>query len=225
MKSSTGLSCVLFIAACAAGDGAPLDPQPSSSDPASLAGPDRTAQAAAGELAIPAPTLTLGGSSTANVTTSLAGSGLQIDGGKEAASYALASYILDTGAMRATADFSVNPAPGASFTYALRGTGGGYSSRYLRLQRVPGADMLQAVSANGAVTCGPLPSGQATAVTMSFDGAARTFDVLIAGEPSACTDLPTKTSGPVTGFRVMDEPLEGYGGHVEITNLALSASP
>jgi hypothetical protein len=157
--------------------------------------------------------------------TSLAGAGLQIDGGSEPASYALASYAIQTGAMRTTAEFTVNPAPGASFTYALRGTGGGYSSRLLRLQRVPGSDALQAISTNGAVTCGLLASNQPTPVTLSFDGTARTFDVLIAGAPSPCTGLPTKVSGPVTGFRVTDEAVEGYGGHVELTNLALSAAP
>ncbi|HET7506657.1 MAG TPA: hypothetical protein VFK02_36805 [Kofleriaceae bacterium] len=238
MKYSHGLSCVLFIAACATSNDDTdniMDLQPSNPDPADLqtsnpepttvAGSGQTNQAASGELAIPEPTLTTGGSSTATVTTSLAGAGLRIDGGMEAASYALASYIINTGAMRATAKLTVNPARGASFTYALRGTGGGYSSRYLRIQRVPGSDALQGVSTNGSVTCGALPSGQPTPVTLSFDGATQTFDVLIAGAATPCTHLPTRMAGPVTGFKMVDEAIDGYGGHVEFTNLALSASP
>jgi hypothetical protein len=225
MKYSYGLSCVLFVAACGTSDDGATDLQTSNPEPASVADPGHGDPAASGESPIPTPSLTTGGSSTVTATTSLAGAGLQIDGGPEPASYALATYIVETGAMRATAEFTVNPAPGASFTYALRGTGGGYSSRYLRVQRVPGSDALQAVSANGAVVCGPLASGQPTLVTLSFDGAARTLDVLIAGAASACTGLPTKTSGPVTGFRVTDEAIEGYGGHVELTGLALLGSP
>jgi len=62
-------------------------------------------------------------------------------------------------------------------------------------------------------------------VTLSFDGAARTFDVLLAGEATPCTDLPTKAAGPVTGFRVTDETIAGYGGHVALTDFALFAAP
>jgi hypothetical protein len=225
MKYLHGLSCVWFVAACATSDDPATDLQLTNPEPANVADLGQTDPAASDELSIPAPTLTTGGSSTATVTTSLAGAGLQIDGGLEPASYALATYMIDTGAMNVTAEFTVNPAPGASFTYALRGTGGGYSSRYLRLQRVPESDALQAVSVTGAVTCGPLASSRPTSVTLSFDGAARTFDVLIAGAPSACTNLSTRASGPVTGFRVTDETIAGYGGHVEFTSLALVRSP
>ena len=197
-----------------------------SSEPVDVADGGQADQpASSGEIELPGPSLFTGGSSTATVTTSLAGSGLQIEGGLEPASYVLASYLIGTGPMRATAEFTVNPGPGASFTYQLRGTGGGYSSRLLRLERVPGSDDLQAWSTNGPVRCGPLASGQATPVTLSFDGAARTFDVLIAGAPTACTDLTTKVSGPVTGFRVTDESIEGYGGHVEFAGFALVAAP
>ncbi|MEO7732933.1 MAG: hypothetical protein ABIY55_18355, partial [Kofleriaceae bacterium] len=130
-----------------------------------------------------------------------------------------------TGAMRSTAEFTVNPAAGASFTYALTGTGGGYSSRNIRLERVPGSDHLQAVSTAGAVDCGRLPSGQPTLVTLSFDGAAHTFDVLLAGAQTACTDLTTRVSGPAVGFRVSDETIVGYGGRVDFTNLTLFGAP
>jgi len=228
MKYSYNLAFVCFVAACATSEGATeegagdVDTQNAEPNAADVG---QTDQAASGEFSIPEPYVTTGGSSTASVMTSLAGAGLQLDGGFEPASYVVASYPVITGAMRVTADFTVNAAPGASFTYLLRGTGGGYSSRYVRVQRVPGSDALQAVGTNGAVACGTLVSGQPTPVTLVFDGAARTLDVRIAGAPSACTGVPTRTSGPVTGLRVNDETLQGYGGHVELTNLSLSPSP
>ncbi len=67
-------------------------------------------------------------------------------------------------------------------------------------------------------------TGQPTAVSLSFDGATQTFDVLLAGAPTACTHLPTKAQGPVAGFRVTDETIEGYGRHVDFTSFTL-ASP
>jgi hypothetical protein len=233
MKYSYSLAFVCFVAACATSEGATEEgagdvdtpnaaPNAGSTNAADVG---QTDQAASGEFSIPEPYVTTGGSSTASVMTSLAGAGLQLDGGFEPASYVVASYPVITGAMRVTAEFTVNAAPGASFTYLLRGTGGGYSSRYVRVQRVPGSDALQAVGTNGAVACGALVSGQPTPVTLVFDGAARTLDVRIAGAATPCTGVPTRTAGPVTGLRVNDETLEGYGGHVELTNLSLSPSP
>ena len=69
--------------------------------------------------------------------------------------------------------------------------------------------------------CGALPSGQATPVTLSWDSSAATFDVLIAGAPSACMNVPTRMEGPVRGFRVVDQAFVGYGGQVDFTGLAL----
>jgi hypothetical protein len=233
MKHLMGLSCALFVAACGVSEDGATEPETSNPDVMALANPGPAEQVpevadpgAADQAApragtLPAPTLTTNGSSTATVTTSLAGSGLRIDGGTAAAAYAMATYPIATGAMRATASFTVNPAAGAAFVYTLRGTGSGYSSQQLRIQRVPGSDALQAAAANGIVTCGTLPSGQPTPVTLAFDGTTKTFDVRIAGAASACTHLPTQVGGPVMGFRVMDAANEGYGGRVELTNLAL----
>jgi hypothetical protein len=232
MKYLHGLSCALFVVACGTSDGADGEMDPETSDPqaaetGNATNPEDQPSSAdiSADTSIPAPSLTLGGSSTATVTTSRSGAGLVLDGGTESASYAIAFYSIAPGGMGATGEVTVNAAPGASFTYALRGTGGGYSSRYLRVQRVPGSDALQAWAASGPILCGQLVSGRPTLVTVSFDGVARTFDVLIAGEPTACTDLPAKTSGPITGFRVTDEGVAGYGGHVELTGFALIGSP
>lgn len=190
-------------------------------DPGQANGSGQTGQADSIQAALPPPSIVTAGSSKVTATTSSAGPGLMIVGGTDLASYARGSYWIATGALSATAEFTVNPAPGASFFYELMGSGTGYTTRQLRLQRVPGSDALQAVAATGTITCGSLASGQPTEVTLAFDGVARTFDVLIAGAPSACTDLPASLQGPITGFRMMDPGNLGYGGQVEFTNLAL----
>src|SRR6185436_1514965 len=196
---------------------APTEAPPSNPTPAA----DPTAPVGSRQAALPQPTITLGGSSTATATPSLDSATVVIDGGIEPAAYALVSYRIATGAMNATAEFTVNPAPNAAFSYLLTGSGGGYTSRHLKLKRDPGSDALQANTTSGYVTCGALPSGQPTTVTLAFDGTARTFDVLIAGAATPCTGLSTKASGPVVGFRMVDESVQGYGGHVEFSNLAL----
>jgi len=190
--------------------------------PAPTSAPTDPGQAGPGaprQATLPQPSITTGGSTT--VSAAAGGASAQILGGTETAAYALVSYRVATGAMSATTEFTVNPAPGAAFEYHLIGTGSGYVSRYLRLIHGPGSSTLQAASASGVVDCGPLPSGQPTTVTLAFDGTAKTFDVLIAGARSACTDLPSKTSGPVNGVRLSDSTVQGYGGRVDFSNLVL----
>jgi hypothetical protein len=183
------------------------------------ADPDQPSQGAPRQATLPQPSITTGGSTT--VSAAAGGVSARINGGTEAAAYALVSYRVATGAMSATTEFTVNPAPGAAFEYHLIGTGSGYVSRYLRLVLEPGSSTLQAASAAGVVDCGPLPSGQATTVTLAFDGSTKTFDVLIGGARSACTDLPSKTAGPVNGVRLSDSTVQGYGGQVEFSNIVL----
>jgi hypothetical protein len=199
----------------------PASDQPT--DPVEAPGAVQPDQGAPRQAALPAPWVATGGATTATVTASRDSAIVQIDGGAEAAAYGLVSYRIVTGAMSATAEFTVNPAPGASFEYMLAGTGSGYSSRYLLLERLPGSDVLQAATTTGSgrVACGTVASGQPTTVTLAFDGATKTFDVLIAGAATACTHLPTKAAGPVNGFRLSDSPAEGRGGHVEFSDLTL----
>lgn len=195
---------------------AALDPAP---DPA--AAPATAAQGSPSQVGLPAPSIVTSGSSTVTANPGLAGSGVSIDGGMDLASYAWASYWVNTGLMSATAELTVNAAAGASFSFELVGSGVIYATKKLRLQRIPGSDALQALSTSGLVTCGSLASGQATEVTLSFDATGHTFDVLIGGAPSACTDLPTRLQGPIEGFRLIDAGNQDYGGRVDFTNLAL----
>jgi hypothetical protein len=231
MKYLAGLSCAFVVAACGTSDSGAMEPEMANAGAADHPAPgqaadpvqasDQAGQGASRRATLPQPSIDTGGSTTATVAPSPDGPRVRIDGGTAPAAYALVTYMIATGAMSATAEFTVNPAPGASFEYMMVGTGSGYSSRHLRLQRVPGSNTLQAVSTSGAVACGTLASGQPTTVTLAFDGTAKTFDVLIAGARSACTELSTKVAGPVNGFLLTDATLEGYGGHVEFSDLTL----
>ncbi|HSS02265.1 MAG TPA: hypothetical protein VLM79_34640 [Kofleriaceae bacterium] len=198
----------------------PEQADPAEAPPESApADPGQPSQGAPRQATLPQPSITTGGSTT--VSASVSGASAQINGGTEAAAYALVSYRVATGAMSATTEFTVNPAPGAAFEYHLIGTGSGYASRYLRLIHEPGSSTLQAASTSGVVDCGPLPSGQPTTVTLAFDGSAKTFDVLIGGARTACTDLSTKTAGPVNGVRLSDSTVQGYGGQVNFSDIVL----
>jgi hypothetical protein len=244
MKYLSSLSFV-FAVACASSDAGATDPDLTDPDvadetpdavtdaveaaadsidaaePAPAAAPAPAGPVGSRQAALPQPTITAGGSSTATAATSLAGASVAIDGGTEPAAYALVSYRVPTGTMNATAEFTVNPAPDAAFSYLLTGSGGGYASRHIKLKREPGSDALQAATTSGYVTCGTLASGQPTTITLAFDGTAKTFDVLIAGAATPCTNLSTRASGPVAGFRMVDEASAGFGGHVEFSNLVL----
>jgi hypothetical protein len=203
----------------ASSDNAAVDPSTTTAKigdaDASLAGP---AQPPA---ALSAPAITSAGSSSATVTTSPGNVGLQLHGGTELGSYAIAVYAVGPGLNSATATFTVNPTADVSFVYTLLGSGTRYSTQQLRLQRIPNSNVLQAAASSGSVACGTLASDRPTAVTLAFDGATKTFDVLLAGEASACMHLPTTVVAPITGFDMMDASNEGWGGQVDFTNLAL----
>ena len=149
------------------------------------------------------------------------GPSLHMNAGADGWSQGSATWWATSSASTVTTELTVNPAPDAAFQYLLLGTSKVYFGKQLRLQRVPGSDALQALSGNTVIDCGPLPSGQATPVTLSWDSAAATFDVLIAGAASACMNVPTPLQGPVRGFRVIDQSFVGYGGVVDFTDLAL----
>lgn len=200
------------------------DPAPEASNPEAQepTDPGQTGQTESARGALPEASVVQAGRTRVTVTPSFAGSTVTIDGGTDLASYAHVAFYADVTAPSLTGEVTVNPAPGASFVYELFGRSNGtWSSRTLVVKRIPGPEVLQAISASGAVNCGPLPSGQPTQVTLSFDAVAHTFDVLIAGAPSACTDLPTKFGGLDVGLRVEDYGNQGYGGHVEFSNFAL----
>jgi hypothetical protein len=150
-----------------------------------------------------------------------AGPALRIDGGTAPGSFAVATYRMsDTGAT--TAEFTVAPAAGASFAYSVTGHGATYSRKQLRFERLPGAAQLQVNAATGTVQCGEVASSAPTAVTVVINPTPPvTFDVLMNGEATACTDVPTSLQLPLVGFSMMDASNEGYGGVVEFTGLTM----
>lgn len=141
------------------------------------------------------PDITATGSTTFRIQTSSAGTELLMNGGLDLASWGEADYWVSNNASPLTAELTVNPAPNAAFQDSVLAPGNSYYTRELRLQRAFGSDALQAVTSSGPIDCSALPSNQATPVTLSVDRAAATFDVLIGGAASACTDLPTLIRG------------------------------
>lgn len=191
-----------------------LDPQ----DPAQAGDsqPTGEAQAVSGT-----PDITTTGSTTFRVQISPAGTELLMNGGIDLASWGQASYWVSNNASSLTAELTVNPAPSAAFQYSVLASGRSYQTKELRLQRAFGSDALQAITSSGPVDCGALPSNQATPVTLSIDRTAATFDVLIGGASSACTDLPTRIEGRIQGFRVIDSGSQNFGGRITFTALSL----
>jgi hypothetical protein len=168
------------------------------------------------------PTIYHAGTSSVTMINSLAGApAMRIDGGAQLGSFAVASYAY--GASGATtAEFTVAPAAGASFAYGVVGNGATYAKRQLRLERIPGSTQLQVNAATGAALCGTLPSNTPTAVTVVIDPTPpATFDVLMDGASTECTNLPTTLQLPLTGFNMMDASNEGYGGLVTFTGLTM----
>jgi hypothetical protein len=239
MKYYLGLSYVFFATACAAGDGMATDPQSANPDPTQDLGqaedPGQTQDPAAEATqsaespppqaqaqGMSAPAISCGGATTMTASSSLTGApALDMNAGADNGSLGSATFYATSSASTITTEVTVNPAPNAAFQYLLLGSGKSYATKQLRLQRVPGSDALQALAGNTAVDCGALPSGQATPVTLTWDASAATFDVLIAGAPSACMNVPTRLEGPVRGVRVVDQAFVGYGGQVDFTDLAL----
>jgi len=234
MKYILGLSYVFFATACATNDGRTADPEsstdpaqdpdqvrdPDPKDPAESIQPPQTAEEV--QAAMAAPDITTTGSTTFTVMTSLAGGpGLLMNGGTDLASWGTATWFVGSSAATVTAELTVNPAPNASFQYYLLGSGNSYATSKLRIQRVFGSDALQALATTGTFDCGALPSNQPTPVTLSFDRAAATFDVLIDGAPSACMDLPTRLQGPIKASRVTDAGYLDQGGRIEFTDVSL----
>jgi hypothetical protein len=175
--------------------------------------------ATAGELT--GPTITKAGSSSATVlSTAQGGPGVAIAGGSDEGSYLLAMYGAPGAPPDAVAEATVAPAAGAAFVFMMIGTGSSYSKRQLRLERLPGSNELEAESASGTVACGVLDD-RPTALTLQFHAAAQTFDVLLDGANTQCTNLPTLMQAPVAELELMDASNAGYGGRVEFSDLAV----
>src|SRR5262245_641946 len=115
MKYLSSLSFVFSVASCAASDPGAMDPDLTGPDvadeapgaatdaveaaadsidaaPAPAAAPAPSGPVGSRQAALPQPSITVGGSSTASAPSSLAGGSVVIDGGTEPAAYALVTY-------------------------------------------------------------------------------------------------------------------------------------
>lgn len=165
------------------------------------------------------PAIQKGGTSIATPSTLGNGAGLQMSGGTEAGAYLIARYDALPRSGEVTATFTVTPQAGATFAYDLRGSG---PRPLIRLERVPGSDQLLATTPGGEVACGVVGSGGSTTVSLVVHPSIpATFDVLLEGEATQCTRVPTQIQPPFTGFMIEDPGNEGYGGQVQFSAMTL----
>ena len=174
------------------------------------------------EQALSNPWIWSTGKSSAQVISSLSGSGLRLNGSSVGGDYAIANYYIEMGSGPVTGDFTVTPASGSSFVYQLVGSGTRYSTRNVVVKRTPESAGLVAVTSSGSyVMCGTLAANSPTAVSVIFDTVARSFDVLLDGTTTPCTDVPSNVQPPFKGFTIMDPSNDGFGGVVTFTDLAI----
>jgi hypothetical protein len=91
------------------------------------------------------------------------------------------------------------------------------------LQQAPGTTTLVASTVlSGNTSCGTLPPGVWSTVTLVVNSVSRTFDVLIDGAPTACTGVAGGIQPPFTGISVMDASNDGWGGIVGFDNIDIT---
>jgi hypothetical protein len=123
------------------------------------------------------------------------------------------------------ASTDINPESGASFVWSLHGQGSGPYARRIRLERAPGSTTLVASSLpTGTVDCGSLDSDTWSniALVVRAEQTPHTFDLLINGQPTACTGLEVVTDPPFTSVQLMDASNLNWGGNVRLDNVAVS---
>ena len=151
---------------------------------------------------------------------------LQLDADPSEGVYLTASDPFSASRRRIEARVDIRSDAGAGFIWALTGAGDTLGSRRIRLQLPPGSDMLDAqTSPSGDTACGHLPVGKWSRVTLSVDArfATHTFDVLIDGQPTACTGIATGLGPPFDGVTVMDASNAGWGGRTQFDNILVKA--
>jgi hypothetical protein len=136
--------------------------------------------------------------------------------------YLIASLGFSSSATEITTSVDIKPASGATFIWTLTGAGSSIGRRRIRLQRPPGTDVVQVQTVPaGTVSCGPVRSGVWSTVKLVVRAQTwpHTADVLINGEPTACTGLSVGLSPPFTSVQVMDAGNDGWAGNVDFDNI------
>jgi len=124
------------------------------------------------------------------------------------------------------ASVDIKPSGNAAFVWSVNGTGVSTYKRRIRLQRWVGSNRLIAsASPSGDTDCGSMPADAWTKLTMVVHTATTpsTFDVLINGNPTACTNLQAYVTKPFNMVQIMDSSSLNWGGNVRFDNIVVSA--
>lgn len=166
--------------------------------------------------------VTKSGTSRAEVVSTTAGKQLLFHGGTADGDYMLVRRDFASAAREIVVSADMNPAANGSFVWELHGAGSSIGARYIRLQRFVGSTMLISYTVpGGSRNCAPLPSGVWSRVTLKVHATTypHTFDVLINGNPTACTGLSTGLSPTFTYVSIKDINAVGYGGDIRFDNI------
>jgi hypothetical protein len=124
-----------------------------------------------------------------------------------------------------SATVDIKPDSGAGFVWTVFGTGVSNYKRRIRLERFPGTNTLTAsASPSGDVDCGPLPSNQWSRVTLVIRTGTTpsSYDVLINGNRTSCTNLRAYVTKPFNMVEIMDSANDRWGGTVRFDNISLA---
>jgi hypothetical protein len=175
---------------------------------------------ALGALGAPWTITSAGGGSASIVNTTDHGHVLRLVGSSAEGSFLIATRVITSSSPDITTAVDIRPNSGAAFIWTLNGAGSSIGRRRIRLQQTPGSTTLESNTVpGGTVSCGALPSGAWTRVTLNVHTVSGTFDVLIAGAPTSCTAIATGLKPPFTSVSVMDASNIGWGGSVRFDNI------
>jgi hypothetical protein len=150
---------------------------------------------------------------------------LRLRGSPAIGAYLIASRAFSSTAHLITVHVDIKPTAGASFIWSLHGAGTSIGRRRIRLQWAPGSEVLVAQTVpSGSTSCGTLPSGVWSTVTLRLDAVVRRFDVLIDGVPT-CTGVSAGLQPPFNSVKVMDASSDGWGGTVRFDNIEIVTGP
>lgn len=163
-----------------------------------------------------------GGGSVSIVNTTDHGHVLRLQGSPAVGEFLIASRAISSSSANVTTEVDIGPRAGASFIWTLNGAGSSIGRRRIRLQQAPGSTTLVASTVpSGNTSCGTLPSGVWSRVTLIVDTVLRTFAVLIDGAPT-CTGVAAGIQPPFNSVSVMDASNDGWGGFVRFDNIGVT---
>jgi hypothetical protein len=164
-----------------------------------------------------------GGGSVSIVNIMDHGHVLRLQGSPVGGEFLIASRAISSSSTDITTQVDIKSNSDASFIWTLNGAGSSIGRRRIRLQQAPGSTTLVANTVPGGNTsCGTLPSDVWSRVTLIVHTVPRTFEVLIDGEPTACTGVATGIQPPFNSVSVMDASNDGWGGIVRFDNIEVT---